>query len=61
MSKPKQELWLYHPGLEIPERGYTGRYRPAGVDPLTGNPQIELEVVYKKGEEPYVIFGEGSK
>ena len=33
---------LYHPALNIPERGMTGRYMPAGVN-KDGIPLISLE------------------
>lgn len=39
MKKPM----LYHPALNIPERGMTGRYRPAGVD-KEGIPMIDIEM-----------------
>lgn len=55
LKQPKQETWLYHLGLVDSRRGYTGNYRPAGLD-TNGVPQIELEVVYKKGEEPFVVL-----
>lgn len=40
----KQKAMLYHPALNIPERGMTGRYMPAGVD-KDGVPLIEIEFI----------------
>lgn len=52
--KKKNEFWLYHPSLNIPERGYTGRYRPAGLT-YDGVEQIEIEVVLFKGQAPVTL------
>lgn len=41
-EEQKIEKMLYHPALNIPERGMTGRYMPAGVN-KDGVPLIEIE------------------
>ena len=59
--KKKKELWLYHPGLDIPERGFTGYYRPAGLCPKTNIPQIEILQKMTKSKPTSPLIGEASK
>ena len=56
LTESKKGAWLYHPGLVDSQRGQTGKYRPAGLDTLTKTPLIELEIIYERGSEPFVVM-----